>query len=410
MLMGGAPYPESYDRYRAEGGYLALETAVAMGSQTIIEYIKAAGLRGRGGSGFPTGIKWEAVASQTGPKVVMMNGEEGEPGSQKDVWLCAHRPHLVLEGMWIAACAMEADQIFLYLSDQAAEAEIALRHAVTEMMGHRHHWPAMPWPRIVVVPHTYVAGEETSAIAAAEGSLAIPRFKPPRPFEAGVDGLPTLVQNTETLANVPAILRDGPAVFRSQGTVESPGTVLAMLLGAIRRPGLYEIPLGTPLVQVITEYAGGLEAGRQWQGALVGGYFGGFIAADPIVRLDYESIRAAGGGLGNAEITVLDDRSCPVQLAETVTQFFARESCGQCGVCQRLTRTVADLVARIRQGGIEPASLVELARYGQQMHHRGACALPDGTVTAVRTLLQVFRPAVESHAARGVCDACRPSV
>lgn len=403
-LMGQVRAFEDQEAYRARGGFQALQYALSVSPETVVKLVQASGLRGRGGAGFPTGRKWQGVRANPGPRTVIVNGEEGEPGSQKDTWLMRNRPHLVLEGALIAAWAMEADNLYFYLSVEDWVARQRLEAAVRAWQGSPEFWPLAV--ELVAVPHTYVAGEETAAVAAVEGELARPRFKPPRPFEAGVRGQPTLVQNVETLAHLPYILREGPEAFRQVGTASSPGTLLVTLRGAVQRPGVYEVAMGTPLGVVIEKAGGGIYPGRQWRGVLTGGYFGGFVGPDPDIRLDFEGMQAAGGSLGNGELTVLDDRTCPLELAGAVTRFFAVESCGQCGVCQRLTKTLAELVADLAVGRGGEEVVQRLARYGEGMRQRGACALPDGAVAAVRTLLKVFPDAVASHLVQGRCEAC----
>jgi NADH:ubiquinone oxidoreductase subunit F (NADH-binding) len=309
----------------------------ASGAQArlLIDMLDAAGLTGRGGAGFPAARKWRAVAANAaragGGAVVVANGAEGEPVAAKDRVLMGLRPHLVLDGLLLAAEAVGAGEAIVYLPRTFPEAVAALERAVRErrLAGEDHRLV-----RVVAGPHRYVAGEETAVVAYLDGGDARPRFVPPRPFERGVGHLPTLVQNVETLAHVALIARFGDAWFRTEGTAASPGTVLLTLGGAVARPGVYEVAPGTPLGTAVA-MAGGVVAGDEAQAVLVGGYSGRWVAAADAwsTPVDGRDMAAAGTPLGCAAISVLPSSACGVRETAAVLDFLARESARQCGPC-----------------------------------------------------------------------------
>ncbi|MGE3254871.1 NADH-ubiquinone oxidoreductase-F iron-sulfur binding region domain-containing protein [Pseudonocardia sp.] len=370
----------------------ALGTYGPVRAADVVAELAAAGLRGRGGAAFPAHLKWTAVAAAPGPTVVLANGEEGEPASAKDRWLLVHRPHLVIDGLLLAARTVGATRAVLYLSHAATVA--AVRAALAEL---GRHSPADVHVDVHVVQHAYIAGEETAACSAVSGGDALPKAKPPRPHEQGVDGLPTLVANVETLAHAAWIARHGAAAYRAHGTSTSPGTTLMTLGGAVRRCGVYEVPYGPSVRDLVTAVAGGF-AGPP-TGYLMGGWFGGVLAAG---RGDaaccYDAIRAAGSGLGCAAVTVLGEHDDPVTVAAAVAAWYARESSGQCGVCIRGTAAIRDALAALRDGtasGDEPANL---ARWGTALPRRGACAFLDGSASLARTVVTEFPDAVHRRA------------
>ena len=283
---------ESLDAYRSAGGFSS--SARSLSPAQLIARVEDSGLLGRGGSFFPTATKLRLVAAQPGRHVVLVNGAESEPASKKDVSLMLLRPHLVLEGAVLAAHAVGADEIVVYLHDRRAKESIDLAKREIDQTSVR-----LPKLRTVVAPPSYVAGEQSAAIQWVNGRAAKPTMKPPRAHEKGVAGRPTLVQNVETLANVALIAREGPDWFRSAGTSSLPGTMLVTLNGGIRRSGVYEIPTGIGLEEVLMEFGGGMPDGLQ--AVLPGGYFAGWLAPEQVwrgIRFDRESLSAVGAGLG----------------------------------------------------------------------------------------------------------------
>jgi NADH:ubiquinone oxidoreductase subunit F (NADH-binding) len=365
----------------------------AAGACGLIEEIDRAGLRGRGGAAFPTATKWRSVAGAGRPGVVVANGEEGEPLSFKDRYLLLRRPHLVLDGLLLAREALGAARAIVYVSSAAGRA--AVERALDER--------ADADVEVVCVEPAYVAGEETAVVAAIEGDRPVPRAKPPRPDQAGVDGLPTLVQNVETLAHVAWIRRHGAEAFRAAGTPEEPGTFLVTVGRAGGAPFLHEAEAGLTLAEVLAPT--GIDP-RDVRAVLAGGYFGGLLTEDAVHGpLSDRSLRALGSGLGCAAFTVLGHDDCPVEAAAAVLRYFARASSGQCGSCVRGTAAMADAVERLRDGEADDDDVANLRRWSAGLRGRGACALLDGAATAAASLLTNFAEVVDDHRA-GTCARC----
>ncbi|MEV7005066.1 NADH-ubiquinone oxidoreductase-F iron-sulfur binding region domain-containing protein [Streptosporangium sp. NPDC051022] len=345
----------------------------------LIAEIEAAGLRGRGGAGFPAHIKWRAVAANPGPRVVVANGEEGEPVSHKDRWLLTHRPHLVLDGLLLAAQAVGADRAVVYLSH--SDTVTAIGAALAERA------PAVRVDVHVVEP-TYVAGEESAACRSISGGPALPQARPPRVCDQGVDGHPTLVSNVETLAHAAWIARHGAAAYRRRGTPESPGTTLVTLTGAVAEPGVYEVPFGLTLTELF-DVAGGFTCDPA--GFVMGGWFGGLLGPRHAnLRVTYEDVRAAGSGLGCGAVTALAAGQEPLAVAADITAWYAEESARQCGVCVRGTAAIRDAFAALRSGTASGKDRADLARWGETLPGRGACAFLDGAAGWARTVLTEF--------------------
>lgn len=362
-----------------ERGFFGRTPAVPV--EATIRELDAAGLRGRGGAGFPAAIKWRAVADAVGPKVVVGNGHEGEPASDKDAWLVTHRPHLVLDGLLLAATAVGADRAILYVSH--SEVVEAAERAVAEVKAAG----LVPDGVRLEVFHAsggYVAGEETAVCRSISGGPALPLARPPRPAESGVDGLPTLVTNVETLAHAAWIRRYGAAAFREAGTPSSPGTALFTATGAIRDGGVFEAALGTTVGELAAA-AGGVTG--EVHGLLMGGWFGGYLRGERSELVCcYQEVRAAGSGLGCAAITFLGDDADLLRTAADLGTWFEQESARQCGVCRNGTRAIRDTLVKVAQGDPNPDHVANLARWGEQLVGRGACAFLDGAATLARSV------------------------
>ena len=359
--------------------------------------MSASGLRGRGGGGFPAGRKLAAVASGRGRPVVVANGAEGEPVSFKDKLLLRRAPHLVLDGAALAATALGARDVFVAIDRSAGEEVGVVSHALDERRDRGLRW------QLAVVPPGFVTGEETALVNALEGRAAKPAFTPPRPFERGFRGAPTLVQNVETLAHVALIARHGPDWFRALGTRAEPGSALFTVSGAVGRPGVYEAAFGTPVRAVVAQ-AGGV---RGAPGAfLVGGFFGSWVdafAAQSLSLLDAE-LSAAGAALGAGAIVVLPAAACGLDQSARVARYLADESAGQCGPCVNGLAALAGALETLASGRGD--SRRDAFRWLQQVRGRGACRLPDGAARFVESSLEVFADEVELHL-RGRCGGRR---
>jgi NADH:ubiquinone oxidoreductase subunit F (NADH-binding) len=408
-LLREDPAPESLDAYVAAAGYQGgTDHQGGTGNQVdagdLLDAIEQSGLRGRGGAAFPFAVKARAVrrmAQRGQAPVVVANGEEGEPASAKDRWLLRSRPHLVLDGLRLAATAVGADQAYVYVSDPSAARSVAGALHDAERAG-RLSLPV----KVTTVEPGYVAGEETAAVRAINGGPAKPTDKPPRPFEAGVAGRPTLVSNVETLANLPFVHRHGPAVYRQAGTAASPGTFLATVTGGGRPPALYELPHGIPFRELLALHG---VAEDKVHGLLMGGYFSGLLGRQALdLTLDHESARAAGAGLGCGALSILGEDDCPVAVGASVMAYFARENAGQCGSCFNGTAAMSAVLDALRDGGVTTDDLARLRRWSQVLRGRGACGTLDGAVNLAASLLARFPGTVTRHL-EGGCDRCAVS-
>lgn len=387
---------EDAAEYLAGEGYRPLPDA-----EEFLAEVERSGLLGRGGAAFPLAVKLRSVrdaALRGRDTVVLANGEEGEPASVKDRWLLRNRPHLVLDGLRLAAAAVAATHAYVYVSDPSAarSVENALSELAPEVLG-----------RLLITVYTvdagYVAGEETAAVRAINGGPAKPTDKPPRPYQRGIHRRPTLVSNVETLANLPYLLRHGAAAFRAHGTALSPGTFLATVSGGGRPPVLYELPHGITVSELLRVH--GIPA-EQVRGALMGGYFAGLLNRDVLeTTLDHESLRARGSGLGCGAISVLTD-DCPVAVAASVLAYFGRENAGQCGSCFNGTVAMAAVAEALRDGVATAEDVQRLQRWAGVLPGRGACGTLDGATNVAASLLTRFPELVASHL-DGSCDACR---
>ncbi|OBH04663.1 NADH-ubiquinone oxidoreductase-F iron-sulfur binding region domain-containing protein [Mycobacterium sp. E3247] len=387
--------PEDLAAYRERGGYRPLADA-----DELLSEVEASGLVGRGGAAFPLAIKLHAVRDNgriAGGAVVVANGEEGEPASVKDRWLLRNRPHLILDGLRLAAAVVGTNRAHVYLSDpeSARSVESALGELDPDALG------GVIVSMLTVQPG-YVAGEETAAVRALNGGPAKPTDKPPRPFEAGVDDRPTLVSNVETLANLPYLQRHGAGAFRSQGTSLSPGTFLATITGAGRPPVLYELPHGLPFTELLALHG---VPSDQVRGALMGGYFAGLLNRRVLeTTLDHETMRRVGSGLGAGAIAVLTD-DCPVAVAASVLAYFDRENAGQCGSCFNGTAAMAAAAGALRDGAATTADVERLRRWSVLLRGRGACATLDAATNVAAGLLGQFPAEVTAHL-DGTCQGC----
>ena len=362
----------------------------------LISLAEASGLRGRGGAGFPTGKKLAAVAAQHGRPIVVVNAAEGEPASGKDKALLRHNPHLVLDGAVLAATALGARAAIVAISATAVVELTRVESAIAERRKRRSDRVNL---RIATVPDRFVTGEETALLRAVAGRPAKPTLKPPYPFERGLDNRPTLVLNAETLAHLALIARYGSGWFREAGTFDAPGTALVTLSGAVARPGIHEIELGTTLGELLARGGGATEP---CSGVLVGGYFGRWVGAAEATQhaLLPET-------LGAGAVVVFPDSACAVAECARVLHYLAGESAGQCGPCVHGLAAIADGFGRLALG--RDGSPETLARWAGMVTGRGACRHPDGATRFLSSSLAVFADEVGRHARHGGCGkAHRP--
>jgi NADH-quinone oxidoreductase subunit F len=398
----GLADPESLTSYRAHGGYRALDRALALGPSGVIAEITAAKLLGRGGAAFPTGRKWEAVArAGSRTRYLVCNADESEPGTFKDRILLEEDPFSIVEAMTIAGFAVGAERGFVYLRGEYPQAERRLAGAIAQahdagLLGRSVAGAAFRFDlEIRRGAGAYICGEETALFNSLEGKRGEPRSKPPFPVEVGLFGQPTVVNNVETLANVPGILLDGAAAYAAIGTPSSTGTRLFCVSGHVGRPGLYELPFGATLGTLL-ERAGGVRPGPALQAVLLGGAAGTFVGPDSLdMPLSFEATRAAGATLGSGVVLVYDQHADLADALVRIAAFFRDESCGQCVPCRVGTVRQEELLARLREGrGVEsPATDLALYReLAQAMRDASICGLGQTASSAIESALARFDP------------------
>ncbi|NNK63483.1 MAG: hypothetical protein HKO98_09720 [Gemmatimonadetes bacterium] len=400
------PGRASLEGYRATGGYEAFESLLRQGDpEAVLDLLDASRLAGRGGAGFPTGRKWRAVREATGgPKTVVCNADEGEPGCFKDRVLMDYDPHAVIEGMLIAAFATGSTRGFIYLRYEYPETEGVLAAALAEAEEAGLIGDAILGTDVSIRLYlrrgagAYICGEETSLLNSLEGGHPFPRNRPPYPVTEGYRGTPTAVNNVETLASVPPIVREGAAWYRGLGIGDLAGTKVISLSGDVVRPGNYEVPMGLSLTTLIEEWAGGVPGGRRVRAVTMAGLSGGFLAGDDLdVTLDEPSIRSRGSFLGAGGIMVFDDSRDMLQVARDAMEFFAHESCGKCFPCRIGTRRLTERLA----GEAGPADLTawldELADLHATMKSTSACGLGQAAPLVTESLVRYFPERIRAH-------------
>ncbi len=400
--------------YAGAGGYAGLRAALKMTPTEVQGMVKAANLRGRGGAGFPTGVKWGAVPlgpAARRPKYLVVNADEMEPGVMKDRLLMEGNPHQLIEGIIIAAHAIEAEHAFIFIRLAYREAAERLRRAIAEATAHGYLGENILGSgfsldiRVHRSAGRYICGEETALLNALEGKRPIPRAKPPFPQTVGLWGQPTVVNNVETLCNVPHILRNGPEWFRGLSRSADGGTKLYGASGRVRRPGAWELPMGTPLREILEAHAGGMEEGYQLRGLLPGGASTDFLTPAHLdLPMDFASVMGAGSRLGTGTIVVLDDRTCPVSLLISLEQFFARESCGWCTPCREGLPWVVRLLRALEDGDGRQEDIARLEEHTRLLGPgRTFCALAPGAMEPLQSALHYFREDFTRHVTERGC-------
>jgi NADH-quinone oxidoreductase subunit F len=393
--------PVTLAEYRLAHGYEGLRKALSLPPAEVIGIVKASNLRGRGGAGFPTGVKWSLVpqGEAAGQKYVVVNADEMEPGTFKDRPLMEGDPHQLIEGTVIAAYAVQASVGYIFLRGEYTRAARRLAEAMAEaraanLLGADILGSGF---RFDLHLHTsagrYICGEETALLNALEGKRATPRAKPPFPQISGLWGRPTVVNNVETLCNVPHILREGADWYRGLGRGQDAGTKLFGVSGRVRQPGLWELPMGTPIRVLMEECAGGMREGLRLRGFLPGGASTDFLLPECMdLPMDYDAIMKAGSRLGTGTMIVLDDRTCPVRMVLNLERFFARESCGWCTPCRDGLPWVVEILEGILAGRGRPEDLEQLARLAKFMGPGNTfCALAPGAAEPLQSALRYFR-------------------
>ena len=404
---------EALEQYRARGGYEALGKAVKSTPEDIIKAVSEAGLRGRGGAGFPTGKKWfftRECAEQ--PHYLILNGGEDEPGSTKDRLLMENLPHLVIEGVIIAAHAIGASKAYLYINANYEAAIKSITDALAEAKAAGYLSQAvMGSPltldiELVPAPHNYVAGEDTAVLEVIEGKKAWPRQKPPFPVTVGLFGKPTLINNVETLANVPPIVLRGVEWYRNFGTPDSPGTMIFSLNDDVNRPGIYELPFGTPLRHLIEDCGGGMKSGKKIKAVMPAAPSSAYLPADKIdTPLDHNSMREAGSALGCGVVHLVPEGTCIVEEVLKISEFFTAESCGQCPACRMETNALTSLLKKVQQGQGGQPLLEQFGKVIAFNRGKGFCTLISMPGPPIESALKLFPEDFQSHLETGKCPA-----
>ncbi len=412
LSVPGAPCGD-IELYMERGGYQAWrKCATELQREDIVNEIKKSGLRGRGGAGFPTGIKWDKVLNHRIPeRYFVCNAGEHEPGTFKDRYLLKQAPHQLVEGCLIAAHTVKAKAAFIYVNHEYEEEQAALKNAIAQarakgFLGTNVFGTGLDLDiEIFSGQGSYVAGEETAMLESMQGRPAMPRQKPPfYPTDFGLYGKPTLVNNVETLCNIPRILQKGAAWFGEVGTEKCPGTMLFSLSGAVNKPGVYEMPLGTPLRRLIEEFGGGVPGGRKVKAVFPGGPAFSMITADQLdLPMDFDTLKKAGTGLGSAGVIVVDDTTCMVEQTLKFSDFFKNESCGQCPSCRMGTINLATLIAKIERGEGTQKDLDSLLQLCGFVKGTGYCTLVTGAAVLVQNSIRLFRHEFEEHVALKRC-------
>ena len=409
--------PDSIEEYIANGGYEALgKVLTSMTPEQVVATVKASGLRGRGGAGFPTGLKWSFTAGvDADQKYIICNADEGEPGTFKDRLILEGDPHSVLEAMAIAGYAVGADKGIIYIRGEYHLSIERLQRAAARardlgLLGKDIFGTGFNFDvQIRTGAGAYVCGEETALIESLEGKRGEPRLKPPYPGVAGLWGKPTVVNNVETLANIPPIIMKGAEWFRSIGTEKTPGTKVFTMLGDINNQGLIEVPMGITLREVIYGVGGGIPNGRGFKLAQTGGTSGGCLPKEFLdLPMDYDSLAAAGSALGSGALLVIDDSHCIVDVLRSFMKFFQHESCGQCTPCREGTYRLYQLFSALATGEAGPDAINLIKELCQTMQLSSLCGLGQSAPNGVVTALQYFEEEIQRHAA-GECPAgvCR---
>jgi len=417
----GKPGSETLQAYLSSGGYGVLRELMRKGSPSkVIEQVKKSGLRGCGGAGFPTGAKWEFVAQAQGmPKYVICNADEGEPGTFKDRLVLEQDPHLLIEGMAIAGFAVGAETGFIYIRGEYTLAWQRLRQALDEAYAHGILGDSVCGStrkfhvKLRRGAGSYICGEETALIESLEGKRGVPRLRPPYPTTHGLWGQPTLVNNVETLARVPAIMEKGADWYRNLGRNGAAGTKVYCISGHILTPGAYELPMGITARELIDEYGGGMQRGNRLKAFSPGGLSSGVLPARMVdISLDYDSLAKAGSMLGSAAMIVMDDSTCMVDMALRAARFYVHESCGECTPCRIGTSRMVQLLTRVTTGQSSWQDIETLQELAERMRSDSRCGLGQAAPLPFLSSLNYFREEYQAHIEEkrcpcGVCPVSR---
>ena len=404
-------YRRAYDGYKAVDKVVGGKVAPA----DVIETVKASGLRGRGGAGFSTGLKWSFVPKDSPkPRYLVVNADESEPGTFKDRELMTKNPHSMIEGVILASYAIKANAAYIYLRGEFAWMVAGIEQAIAEAKAAGYLGKNILGSGFDLECHlhlgagAYICGEETALLNSLEGLRGNPRLKPPFPAVEGLYACPTVVNNTETICAVPPILLNGADWYRQWGTEKSPGTKLFSVSGPVKKPGNYEIPLGLPLRALLEDYAGGMKDGYTLKAIIPGGSSVPALLPDKLdTPLDYESVAAAGSMVGSGGCVFVDDQVCMVDLALNVTKFYRHESCGKCTPCREGTHWMENILTQLEHGEGTLEQIDELWNICDMILGKSFCALGDAAAMPVMSYIQLFRDEFEFHVHEKRCRVNR---
>ena len=414
----GEDEPWTFDNYRKHGGYEAWQKVLdgKMSPDEVIEVVKASGLRGRGGAGFPTGLKWSFMPRDAdGQKYLVCNSDESEPGTCHDREVLRYNPHCLIEGMAIAAYSMGATVGYNYIRGEFIEEtvprfEAAVKEAYeADLIGKNIKGSGIDFDLYTFVgAGAYICGEETALLESLEGKQGKPRFKPPFPANFGLYGKPTTINNTQSLASVPAIIRNGGQWFADLGVEGAGGTAQFSVSGHIEKPGNYELPMGIPFKDLLA-LCGGVWKGRKLKAVIPGGSSVPVMPADVIMdcTMDYNSLQAAGSSFGTGAVMVMDEKTCMVRVLRRISRFYMAESCGQCTPCREGTGWLYRMLSRIIDGEGEEEDLDKLVDVANKIEGHTICALGDAAAWPVQSFLKHFRHEFEymvQHRGRSIVD------
>ncbi|MBK8203772.1 MAG: NADH-quinone oxidoreductase subunit NuoF [Bdellovibrionales bacterium] len=395
--------------YQKYGGYEVLSKVLKLNPKAIIDEVKASGLRGRGGAGFPTGMKWGFLPANGEERYLLCNADEGEPGTFKDREMLSRAPHQLIEGMIISAFAIGSKKSYVYIRGEYRMCIRTVEKAIAEaykagFLGKNILGSGFDHDLDVYSgAGAYICGEETGMISSLEGKKGQPKLKPPFPAVQGYLAKPTIVNNVETLAAVVPIMRDGAQAYRKFGTEKSPGTKLFSVSGNVKKPGVYEVALGYPLIDLINNECGGLISGRELKAVIPGGSSAPVLTAEEVQRatMDYECLQGMGSMLGSGAVIVIDDSNCMVDLLKVIMHFYHHESCGQCTPCREGTGWLHKIVSSIVNGEGRLQDIDLVLRVSQQMMGRTICALSDAAAMPAISFVNKFRDEFEFYVREG---------
>ena len=393
------------DVYQKQGGYQATEKALKkMKPEEILEEVKKANLRGRGGAGFPAGVKWSFVPDTDKPKYLCVNADEGEPGTFKDRYIMSHNPHMLLEGIIITSFCVGIHAAFIYIRGEYEAIALRLEQAISEayengFLGKNILESGFD---LDIFVHrgagAYICGEETALLESLEGKRGVPRLKPPFPASVGLWQCPTVINNVETISNISHIILNGAEWFVKQGLPKDGGTRIFGVSGMVKNPGIYELPLGTSLKDIIFKHAGGMKEGKKLKAVIPGGMSAPILTADEInIKMDFDSLVEANSMLGSAAIIVIDEKTSILDVLKVVTKFYSHESCGQCTPCRIGNSWINKIVKRIAEGKGKKEDIDSILRLASNIEGNTLCPLGDAAAMPILSITKKFRKELESH-------------